>query len=178
MEEKEFLDELELKELKNFVKENSHLIYEFINTEILKDVGVMNSNYYIKLIDDIFIKQDNLKISRINVDSNLFPYYIFTQIFGKGKMDYTSLRTETINLHKLNKQISVYYNYVRFSLDNEFLYIDLMQTKIGGMPIDEDIVKFTKKIPLKILGLKEFIDKNIELNNTLIKVKENIEKIL
>lgn len=178
MEEKEFLDELELKELKNFVKENSHLIYEFINTEILKDVGIMNSNYYIKLIDDIFIKQDNLKISRINVDSNLFPYYIFTQIFGKGKMDYTSLRTETINLHKLNKQISVYYNYARFSLDNEFLYIDLMQTKIGGMPIDEDIVKFTKKIPLKTLGLKEFIDKNIELNNTLIKVKENIEKIL
>ncbi|WP_320034506.1 hypothetical protein [Halarcobacter sp.] len=160
MEEKEFLNEVELNQLKSFVEENFNLIYKFINNEILKDVGVMNYNYYIKLIDDMFVKQNDLKISKINLDSNLFPYYIFTQIFGKGKMDYTSLRTETINLQKLNKQISVYYNYARFSLKDDFLYIDLMQTKIGGMPIDEDIVKVTKKIEIKSKGLEEFINKN------------------
>ena len=35
-----------------------------------------------------------------------------------------------------------------------------MQTKIGGMPIDDDIVKFKKNIPIKSSGLQEFINKN------------------
>ena len=35
-----------------------------------------------------------------------------------------------------------------------------MQTKIGGMPIDKDIVKFTKKIPIETFRLEEFITLN------------------
>jgi len=38
--------------------------------------------------------------------------------------------------------------------------IDLMQTKIGGMPIDNDIIKFSKKIPIKNRGLAEYLSKN------------------
>jgi hypothetical protein len=75
-------------------------------------------------------------------------------------MDYTSLRTETINLTKLNEEAKVYYNYARFLLKEGFLCIELMQTKIGGMPIDEDIVKFTKCIPINQMGLHEFIEQN------------------
>ena len=34
-----------------------------------------------------------------------------------------------------------------------------MQTKIGGMPIDKDIVKFTKNIIIQNNGFKEYIKK-------------------
>ncbi len=147
---------MEHKELKTFIKQNAPWIYEYINCEILKEIGKINPNYFVQLIGDIFIKQTSVQ----KIDSNLLPYYLFTQIESKGRMDYTSLRTETINLNKLNEEAKVYYNYARFMLKEDCLCIDLMQTKIGGMPIEEDIVKFTKSIPLKKNGLQEFIKQN------------------
>lgn len=143
-------------ELKTFIKQNASWIYEFINNEVLKGVGQINSNYFFKLIGDIFINQTSVQ----NMDTNLLPYYLFTQIEAKGRLDYTSLRTETISLYKLNEEAKVYYNYARFTLQEDFFCIELMQTKIGGMPIDEDIVKFTKRVPINQMGLKEFIEQN------------------
>lgn len=171
---------MQINELKDYIKENSYLIYEFINSEILKSVGEINPDYFVKLISDIFAKQNDMKISEENINPNIFPYYIFTQLFGKGKMDYTSFRSETINFNQINKEASVYYNYARFTLEDDFLSINLMQTKIGGMPIDEDIVKFTKKVPIQSLGLEEFIKKNKEItsNKVFKKIKEDIDNIL
>lgn len=135
-------------ELKRFLKENSSSLLEFINKEILKDVGEINSNYFNKLIKDIFFNGTN-KIEIKNLNLNKLPYQILTFLEGKGKMDYTSMRVDTINLHELNKEASVYYNYAKFYIKDELFFIDLMQMKIGGMPIDEDIVKFSKKIEIK-----------------------------
>ena len=50
MEENKLLNSLELNEMKDFIKENSDLIYSYINTEILKDLGEMNFNYFSKYI--------------------------------------------------------------------------------------------------------------------------------
>ncbi len=152
-------------ELKDFIKENSSLIYEFINSEVLKGVGRIDSDYFAKLISDIFVKENDIKIFEQDISVNILPYLIFTLIDQKGKMDYTSLRVETINFDEIDKESSVYYNYARFTIKDDSLYIDLMQTKIGGMPIDEDIVKFSKRIPMKKLGLEEFIAKNKELSS-------------
>ena len=44
---------------------------------------------------------------------------------------------------------------------SETEFLNLMQTKIGGMPIDKDIVKYTKKIPVEVSKYKEFMN-NIE----------------
>jgi hypothetical protein len=167
---------MEHKELKTFIKQNAPWIYEYINCEVLKEIGKINPNYFVQLIGDIFIKQTSIQ----KIDSNLLPYYLFTQIESKGRMDYTSLRTETINLNKLNEEAKVYYNYARFVLKEDCLCIDLMQTKIGGMPIDEDIVKFSKQVPISDLGLEEFIWKNRDtaMNATLKRIQEEIEKIL
>jgi hypothetical protein len=96
-------------------------------------------------------------------------------------MDYTSLRAETIDFTEINKESKVYYNYARFSLKDDSFYIDLMQTKIGGMPIDKDIVKFSKKIPVKSLGLEEFIKTHKQTNPTSLNasiIKEGINSIL
>ena len=167
---------MEHKELKTFIKQNAPWIYEYINCEVLNGMGKINSNYFVKLLNEIFIKQTHIQ----NIETNILPFYLFTQIESKGRMDYTSLRTETISLNKLNEEAKVYYNYARFSLQEGFFCIDLMQTKIGGMPIEEDIVKFTKSIPIKSLGLEEFIWKNRDtaMNATLKRIKEEVEKIL
>ncbi|PLY11021.1 MAG: hypothetical protein C0626_00150 [Arcobacter sp.] len=170
---------MQLTEQKEFIKKNAYLIYEYINSEVLKNVGTLNPNFYIKLIDDIFVKQIDIKIGELNINVNILPYFIFTMLFGKGKMDYTSLRAETIDLTEINKESKIYYNYARFTLEDDFLCIDLMQTKIGGMPIEEDIVKFTKRIPVQNSGLEKFISKNRNISSeTFKKIKEDIDNIL
>lgn len=163
-------------ELKTFIKQNAPWIYEYINKEVLKDVGAINPNYFVKLITDMFVKHTNFE----NINTNIFPFYLFTQIEQKGRMDYTSLRTETINFQQINEEAKVYYNYARFTLQEDFFCIDLMQTKIGGMPIDEDIVKYSKQIAINESGLEEFMAKNKELtasNEVLQKIKEDIERL-
>lgn len=161
--------------LQEFIKQNAPFIVEYINCEVLKEIGTMNPNYFVKLVNDSFVKQTSIQ----DIAPNLLPYYLFTQIESKGRMDYTSLRTETISLNKLNDEAKVYYNYARFTLKKDFFIIDLMQTKIGGMPIDEDIVKFSKQVPISDLGLEEFIleHKDLEINETLKRVQEEVEKL-
>lgn len=169
---------LNLHELKIFIQKNSPLIYEYINNEVLKEIGKLNPNYFVKLLNDMFSKQMNTRVNLDNLTPNVLPYFIFTQIESKGRMDYTSLRTETLNLNQLNDEAKVYYNYARFSLKEGFFIIDLMQTKIGGMPIDEDIIKYSKKIAIDESGLEEFVSKNQELmtlNEILKKIKEDIK---
>lgn len=158
MKENKILTPLQVNELKDFIKENSYLIYEYINTEVLKNIGVMNQEYFLKVIKDIFNENTNTKINFNDVNTNIFPYYIFTLLSYHGKIDYTSFRTETINFSQINREASTYYNYVKFSLDNDFLTIALMQSKMGGMAVDEDIVKFKKEVTVKKLGLEEFIN--------------------
>jgi hypothetical protein len=163
-------------ELKTFIKQNAPWIYEYINSEVLKGIGKINSNYFVKLITDMFIKHINFE----NINTTILPFYLFSKIEQKGRMDYTSLRTETINFNEINEEAKVYYNYARFTLAEGFFCIDLMQTKIGGMPIDEDIVKFSKRVPITSLGLEAFINQNKDttMNETLKKIKEEVEKIL
>lgn len=167
-------------ELKVFIKQNASWIYEYINNEILRGIGKIHPNYFVKCIEEIFIKQCNTQMSLQTINPNVLPYFIFTSIARKGRMDYTSLRTETINFNEINEEAKVYYNYARFSLNEGFLCIDLMQTKIGGMPIDEDIVKFSKRVPIKNLGLEEFIkqNKDTKKNEILKKIEEEIEVML
>ena len=95
----------------------------------------------------------------------MLPYSILTLINGSGSMTYTSLRPDTIDFSKINKVASTYYNYLHFSLKGDFLNLELMQSKIGGMPIDGDIVKYKKEIAIDILGLSQYIDDNKEDDN-------------
>ncbi len=165
-------------EIKEFIKQNSCEIYEYINTEVLKDIGKMNSNYFIKVIQNILDKSSNIEINENN--PNILPYLIFTLLSDRGKIDYTSLRAETIDFKHLNKESSTYYNYARFSLKDEYLLLELMQSKFGGMPVDEDIVKFEKKIPIKNNGLEIFITQNkefLESTDTYNNIKKEINSL-
>lgn len=143
--------------LKAYVKQNAPWIYEYINTEILKNMGAIHPNYFVKIIEDIFVKQNEAQLTPQNSEASLFPYTLFTLLFKQGKMDYTSFRNETISLTSLTLEASVYHNYVQFVIADDIFYINLMQTKMGGMPLDEDIVKYSKAIPINKEGLETFI---------------------
>ena len=144
-------------ELKNFIQNNTNILYDYINTQILNDTAKLNFDYFKNIIQRSFITNTDLSDNKYTDNKNLLPYYILTLIEKNGKIDYTSSRIDTIDFTQLNKESSVYYNYAQFSLEGDFLYIELMQTKIGGMPIDKDIVKFKKTIPIKKSGFDEFM---------------------
>jgi len=154
---------MHVNEIKEFIEKNASLICEYINTEILKDIAVLNPNYFTKSIQEICLKKELLQIDTEQTNQNILPYLILTLLGDKGKSDYTSLRVETIDFSQINKEASTYYNYAQFSLKDDAFFIELMQCKIGGMPIDEDIVKFRKSVPLKHSGLEEFILKHKKL---------------
>lgn len=169
-------DEELINEVQDFIKKNSYLIYEYINKEVLKNTARINSEYFIKIIEDIFAKKLDIKIK-----NNILPYYILTLIGNNGKLDYTSLREDTINLSQINKEAAKYYNYVKFSINNDFFIIELMQNKTGGMAINEDILKFKKEILINKIGLKQFIlkqDTNILLSNPRVKRIKDIIDII
>ena len=152
MQKQEKLSPLKPNELKEFIEKNTYLIYEYINKEVLKNTAIINKAYFIKTIKDIFAKNSTLLINQ-----NILPYSFFTLLGKNGKLDYTSLREDTINLSKINKESSTYYNYVKFSITDDLFIIELMQNKTGGMAIKEDIVKFKKEIFINKSGLDTFI---------------------
>jgi len=133
------------------IQNNPKALQNYINTYVLKDIGYINYDYLKSILYTILHKLNEK-------NAKILPYFIFTEIEKKGKIDYTSLRSETIDFTLLNREAMTYYNYAEFSLDDDFLTIHLMQTKIGGMPIDKDIIKYTKKIPIDPSKCKEFMN--------------------
>lgn len=148
--------------LKNFIQENACFIYEYINQEVLKNIAVMDPDFFVKVIKEIFEENDEINLE----NTNMFPYVLFTLFSQRGIIAYTSLRPQTLNFKQIDNEASTYYNYARFSIQENDLVIELMQAKIGGMPIDADIVKFAKKIAIQTTGLEKFINENQELKAT------------
>ena len=147
-------------ELKTFVKENSSLIYEYINSEILKDIGVMSPDFFIRLVDEYFTKEEK-KVPIDNLTVDTFGYYLITEILGEAKQAFPFFRRDTITLDKIFKDAKVYFNHVKFTIEDDIFTIFLVQTKAGVSTLDEEIIKYSKQIPMKNLDFKEFIAKNL-----------------
>ena len=166
-------------ELKTFVKENSSLIYEYINSEILKDIGVMSPDFFVRLVDEYFTKEEKI-VSIDNLTVDTFGYYLITEILGEAKQAFPFFRRDTITLDKIFKDAKVYFNHVKFTIEDDIFTIFLVQTKAGVSTLDEEIIKFSKQFSIKNLGLEEFISKNsnITLDESLQKLKEDVKNIL
>ncbi|MCT7646179.1 hypothetical protein [Aliarcobacter butzleri] len=144
-------------ELKAFIKENSPLIYEYINSELLKDIGVMSSNFFVRLIDEFFKKEK--RIYQENITADTLGYYLICEVLGEAKQAFPFFRKDTLSLDKIFKEAKVYFNHVKFSIKDDIFTISLVQTKAGVSTLDEDIIKFSKDFPIKTSGLQEFIEK-------------------
>lgn len=144
-------------ELKAFIKENSPLICEYINSEILKDIGVMSSDFFVRLIDEFFKKEK--RIYQENITADTLGYYLICEVLGEAKQAFPFFRKDTLSLDKIFKEAKVYFNHVKFSIKDDIFTISLVQTKAGVSTLDEEIIKFSKDFPMKISGLQEFIEK-------------------
>ncbi|MDD2888288.1 MAG: hypothetical protein PHY66_10825 [Aliarcobacter sp.] len=165
-------------ELKVFIKENSPFIFEYINKEILNDIGVMSSNFFLRLLDDFFKKEK--RIYDDNLIADTLGYYLITEVLGDAKQAFPFFRKDTLSLDEIFKGAKVYFNHVKFTIKDDIFTISLVQTKAGVSTLDEEIIKFSKQFPMKTSGLKEFISKNsnITLNENLQKLKEDIKNLL
>lgn len=144
-------------ELKAFIKENSPLIYEYINSELLKDIGVMSSDFFVRLIDEFFKKEK--RIYQENITADTLGYYLICEVLGEAKQAFPFFRKDTLSLDKIFKEAKVYFNHVEFSIKDDIFTISLVQTKAGVSTLDEEIIKFSKDFPIKTSGLQEFIEK-------------------
>ncbi|MCT7547112.1 hypothetical protein [Aliarcobacter butzleri] len=143
--------------LKAFIKENSPLICEYINSEILKDIGVMSSDFFVRLIDEFFKKEK--RIYQENITADTLGYYLICELLGEAKQAFPFFRKDTLSLDKIFKEAKVYFNHVKFSIKDDIFTISLVQTKAGVSTLDEEIIKFSKDFPMKISCLQEFIEK-------------------
>ena len=166
-------------ELKAFIKENSFLIYEYINSEILKDIGMMSSTFFVRLIDEYFSKKEK-RVCSDNLTVDTLGYYLITEILGKAKQAFPFFRKDTLTLDGIFKEAKVYFNHVKFTIEDDTFNIYLIQTKAGVSTLDEEIIKYLKQILIKTSGIEDFIAKNsnIILNENLKKLKEDIKNIL
>lgn len=145
-------------ELKAFIKENSSLIYEYINNEILKDIGVMSSSFFERLIDEYFNKKEK-RVCLDNLTVDTFGYYLITEVLGEARQAFPFFRKDTLCLDKIFKEAKVYFNHVKFTIENDTFNIYLVQTKAGVSTLDEEIIKYSKQFPMKTSGIKEFLSK-------------------
>ncbi|MDN5125038.1 hypothetical protein PJV95_02115 [Aliarcobacter butzleri] len=144
-------------ELKAFIKENSPLIYEYINSELLKDIGVMSSDFFVRLIDEFFKKEK--RIYQENITADTLGYYLICEVLGEAKQAFPFFRKDTLSLDKIFKEAKVYFNHVKFFIKDDIFTISLVQTKAGVSTLDEELIKYSKDFPMKISGLQEFIEK-------------------
>ena len=164
-------------ELKAYIKENASLIFEYINKEILKDIGVMSSNFFVRLLDEFFNKQKRVYDEKITADT--LGYYLIVEVLGDAKQAFPFFRKDTLSLDEIFKEAKVYFNHVKFTIKDDIFTISLIQTKAGVSTLDEEIIKFSKQFPIKTSGLEEFIsnNSNITLDESLQKLNEDIKNI-
>ena len=165
-------------ELKAFIKENAILIYEYINSEILRNIGTLSPDFFIRLIEEFFNKKEK-RVYTNNLTADTLGYYLITEVLGEAKQAFPFYRKDTITLDEIFKEAKVYFNHVKFTIEDDIFTISLVQTKAGVSTLDEEIIKFSKQIPMKTLGLMEFIAKNSDItpNENLQKLKEDIKNI-
>ncbi len=165
-------------ELKVFIKENAILIYEYINSEILKNIGTLSPDFFVRLIEEFFNKKEK-RVCTNNLTADTLGYYLITEILGEAKQAFPFYRKDTLSLDEIFKEAKVYFNHVKFTIEDDIFTISLVQTKAGVSTLDEEIIKFSKQIPMKTLGLMEFIAKNSDItpNENLQKLKEDIKNI-
>ncbi|MCG3660646.1 hypothetical protein [Aliarcobacter butzleri] len=144
-------------ELKAFIKENSLLVYKYINSELLKNIGVMSSDFFVRLVDEFFKKEN--KIYDKNITADTLGYYLICEVLGEAKQAFPFFRKDTLSLDEIFKEAKVYFNHVRFTIKDDIFTISLVQTKAGVSTLDEELIKFSKDFPMKTSGLQEFIEK-------------------
>ena len=117
----------------------------------------MSSDFFVRLIDEFFKKEN--KIYDKNITADTLGYYLICEVLGEAKQAFPFFRKDTLSLDEIFKEAKVYFNHVKFSIKDDIFTISLVQTKAGVSTLDEEIIKFSKDFRMKTSGLQKFIEK-------------------
>ena len=109
-------------ELKVFIKENAILIYEYINSEILKNIGTLSPDFFVRLIEEFFNKNEK-RVCTNNLTADTLGYYLITEVLGEAKQAFPFYRKDTLCLDEIFKEAKVYFNHVKFTIKNDIFTI-------------------------------------------------------
>lgn len=115
-----------LDEIYSFIKENGFWIFRYINAHILKDIGVMSTDFFISIIDDLFVKNVNNLSTADKILERTLPYRLLALMSQKrGNMEYTEIRAQTINFNDLKDTLKkekgiTSFDFLHFSLRPEY----------------------------------------------------------
>lgn len=167
-----------LQEIFEFLVNNSYWIYRYINTQILKDIGIMSTDFFINIIKNVFVDNVDKLSTSDRISTRLLPYNILELMFGSGKIEFTNMNYNTINFDSFKKGLP-YFDYFIFiltgsNLEKNVLGLEVIQEKNYGKFLDKPITLHSVEIPIDIHGLVKFIDryKKFEVNNFLLSNEE------
>lgn len=173
------MDDIYLKELTDFLKDNSYWIYSYINRVILKDYGNMSADFFINNIKDIFISQKEQLSSLDKMSEALIPYNILSLInMRSGNINFADINLKTIGLDEIKKDMNKrneYFNYIHFSLRDEFIYNNILGCEVvnynrEGLPRTIHTYKFK----IDPLGLSRYISNNKKREQYLFSLEDDV----
>lgn len=176
------LSPIYLDEIINFIKENSYWIFKYINAYIIKDLGVISSDYYIKVIKNIFVDNVATLSTSDKISTKLLPYNIFELMFRSGKIDYKDIKPQTINfsilVSKLSSEGIKYFDYILFILTGnnllrDVLGLEVIQSKEYGKDLIKPKTLMKIEIPVHINELSRYISKNKNKDIELFLLSDN-----
>lgn len=176
------LSPIYLDEIINFIKVDSYWIFKYINAFILKDLGIMSSDYYIKVIKNIFVDNVDTLSTSDKISTKLLPYNIFELMFRSGKIDYKDIKPQTINFSKLVSKLSSegikYFDYILFILTGnnllrDVLGLEVIQSKEYGKDLKKPKTLMKIEIPVHINELSIYISKNKNKDLELFSLSDN-----
>jgi hypothetical protein len=164
------LPPLYLDEIFEFIKKNSFWIYKFINAYVLKDIGIMRSDFYIELIRNIFVTNVKTLSTSDKITKKMLPYNILALMFGTGKMSYSNIKAKKIDFDKFLTKVTAshkifFYNYIFFLMNDDYLDenclgLEIIQSENFGVELEKPINLYTKRIEIDSHGLYNFIKDN------------------
>lgn len=159
---KVFLDEIH-----SFIKENCFWIYKYINAHILKNIGVMSTDFFISKIDEIFVKNANTLSTADKILERTLSYKLLLLMTQKrGNMDYLDIRNQTINFDKLKRTLKdekgiISFDFLHFSVRAEFYDKGNMGLEVMDVLPSKQLERlYFIEIPLDPNGLLKYIRDN------------------
>lgn len=158
-----------LDEIFDFLKENAYLVYRYINSSVLNGVGRMKIDFFLDLIEDIFIKRKKSLATSDKISIKMLPYNILYLMFGTGRIDFPLIRQRKIDFRSFESDIEEkgieFFNYFLFVFDEEHFNSDCLGLKVikshdYGVELDRPIVLHNISINIDNHGLYRFIEEN------------------
>jgi len=156
-----------LDEIFDFLRKYAYFVYGYINEYVLKRIGYMTSDFFIELIEDIFVTHVKTLSTSDRISIKMLPYNILYLMYGSGRMDFSLIKKRKINFKPFEKELKMqeidFYNYFLFLYTDEYfnedcIGLEVIKSEDWGKKLEKPILRYQKKIKIDNHGLMKFIN--------------------